>query len=377
MAEAEHELFIACAPGLEPMLSAELAAAGLPAGRAVAGGVELSGDRATVYRANLELGLALSVRLRLGQFRAATFATLVNRCAALPWAPWVNPARGLRIKATASKSRLRHTGAIAERVLAGAGAALGRPVTAAAAGEGAATVLVRIVRDRVTVSIDTSGELLHRRGYRLATAKAPLREDLARALIVASGWDPRTPLVDPMCGAGTLVIEAGLLAAGRPPGGARRFAFEDAPGFDAALWSRLRDAALARAPAHRLPPLSGSDRDAGAVEAARANAARAGVDADFAVASLSAAPGLAAPGPAGALVCNPPYGARIGRGRDLRPLYQRLGARVCALPPAWRVGLVTADPALARATGLALSSALMTDHGGRKIYLLRGSAGAE
>ena len=370
----EHELFVACAPGLEPMVSAELATAGLPAGRPVAGGVELTGDLTTLYRANLELGLALSVRVRLGQFRAATFAALVDGATALPWALWVDPARGLRIKATASKSRLHHTGAIAERVLAGAGAALGTPVAVAAAGEGAATVLVRIVRDRVTISIDTSGELLHRRGYRQATAKAPLREDLARALIVASGWEPTTPLVDPMCGAGTLVIEAGLLAAGRPPGGARRFAFEDAPGFDAALWSRLRDAALARAPAHPLPPLFGSDRDAGAIEASLANAARAGVEADFARAALSAAPGLAAPGPAGAVVCNPPFGGRIGRGRDLRPLYQAFGNRVRALPPAWRVGLVTADQGLARATGLSLSSALMTDHGGRKIFFFCGTA---
>src|SRR5690606_2711512 len=148
--------------------------------------------------------------------------------------------------------------------------------------------IVRVFRDRFTLSADTSGALLHRRGYRQATAKAPLRETLAAAMLLSSGWDGRAPLVDPFCGSGTIPIEAALLARRIPPGLAgpghapRRYAFQGWPDFDAALWddvvARAREAILPATPA----PILGSDRNGGAIRAARSNAARAGVDGDVA-----------------------------------------------------------------------------------------------
>ncbi len=366
------DLFLPCAPGLEPLLAAEVTQRLGAAGREVAGGVELSGDRALIYRANLELGLAMRVLVRLGEFDARTFGELVDRAGKLPWEQWLAAGGPLALRVTAKKSRLYHTGAIAERIRAAVERRLGA-APAAGTAEADVTVHVRMAEDRCTLSIDTSGEPLHRRGYRLATAKAPLREDLARALLLVSGWDRATPLVDPFCGSGTILIEAALLSRGLPPGGRRRFAFMDAPGFDAPLWQRLHARALAAARPTG-PRLLGSDRDRGAIEAAGGNAERAGVALELAVAPLGGAPAFAEPpGPAGALVTNPPYGERVARGRDLRPLYQTLGTKVRGLPGAWRIALVVADRRLVGQTGLELASALMTEHGGRKVYMMTGA----
>jgi len=378
--EAERmSLFVGAAPGLEPLLAEEARALGLSAGlepRVLAGGIELDGDRTTLYRANLELGLATQVRVRLGRFHAAHFSELVRRASELPWERWLTPGARVRFRSTAQRSRLHHTGAIDERVAEAIAARLGGPVIAADGEEEVALVHARFERDEVTLSLDTSGAPLHRRGYRLATAKAPLREDLARALVITSGWDRRSPLVDPMAGSGTITIEAAMLARGIAPGRARRFAFEDAPTHDAALLDRLRDEADERAAGGSLsaarsagPRIVARDRDEGAVTAARANAERAGVELEHAVASLSEP--FAIDSDEGALVTNPPWGVRVARDRDLRPLYDRLGALIDALPPRWEVGVVAADAELVRRARMPLRSALLTDAGGTKVRFYR------
>lgn len=375
-------LFVGSAPGLEPLLAEEARALGLSASglepRVVAGGIELDGDRTTLYRANLELGLATQVRLRLGRFHAAHFSELVRRASELPWERWLTAGARVRFRSTAQRSRLHHTGAIDERVAEAIAARLGGPVIAADGEEEVALVHARFERDEVTLSLDTSGAPLHRRGYRLATAKAPLREDLARALVITSGWDRRSPLVDPMAGSGTIAIEAAMLARGIAPGRARRFAFEDAPTHDAALLARLRDEADERAgvgahagrrSADPSPRILARDRDEGAVIAARANAERAGVELEHGVAALSEPFGIDTD--EGALVTNPPWGVRVARDRDLRPLYDRLGAVIEALPPRWEVGVVAADAELVRRAHMPLRSALLTDAGGTKVRFYR------
>lgn len=369
-------LFVGAAPGLEPLLADEARALGLAGSepRVVAGGIELDGDRTTLYRANLELGLATQVRLRLGRFHAAHFSELVRRASELPWERWLSPGAHVRFRSTAQRSRLHHTGAIDERVAEAIAARLGGPVIVADGEEDVALVHARFERDEVTLSLDTSGAPLHRRGYRLATAKAPLREDLARALVITSGWDRRSPLVDPMAGSGTIAIEAAMLARGIAPGRARRFAFEDAPTHDAALLSRLRDESDERAGVgsgspDASPRILARDRDEGAVTAARANAERVGVTLEHAVAPLSEP--FAIDTDEGALVTNPPWGVRVARDRDLRPLYDRLGALIDALPPRWEVGVVAANAELVRRAHMPLRSALLTDAGGTKVRFYR------
>ena len=227
--------------------------------------------------------------------------------------------------------------------------------------------IVRIVDDECEISADTSGELLHRRGYRQEIAKAPLRETLAAAMVLASGWKPAEPLIDPMCGSGTIPIEAALLARGIAPGLERRFAFMDWPTFEPGQWQENLARAKAAASTGKAGlAIIGSDRDTGAVEASRNNAERAGVatDIQFSARPLSDTIGmldeLALPG---SILTNPPYGVRLGDTAGLANLYGKLGSAL-ASADGWRLGILTSDTALARQTGLPLRARFSARNGG-------------
>ncbi len=375
MSETSLQLFVSCLPGLEPLLAEELVGLGLPAPRIEGGGVLLDGSLRDVYRANLESGLASHVLARLGAFRARGLGEVVRRSAALPWANWVRPGQPVQMRVSSSRSRLYHTGAIEQRVRQGMATALGGKPEKGTGAAGDAVVQVRFLQDQCTVSVDTSGDPLHRRGWRLASAKAPVREDLARALVVASGWDPTSPLLDPFVGSGTIVIEAAAMARRLPPGRGRRFAFEDAAGFDAELWRSVCDAADAASLPEAPSAIVGSDRNAGAVEAARANAERAGVASDLLLrhAALMDAPYLCGdpePGAAGWIVTNPPFGKRVGRAPSLRPLYQSLGKCVRKLAGGWRVTMLSNDRRLTLSSGIPMDTGFLTRHGGLKVRAL-------
>lgn len=354
-------VFVACAPGLEALLGRELSALGLGRVTGGIGGVTLRGGKELIYRLNLEAGLALKVLVRLGRFEARHWSQLEQGLAAVPWQEWLSGVPSVRVQC--KRSKLYHSGAVAERVTRAIGARMGTAPSPS-------TLLVRLVRDRCTISLDTSGSSLPRRGYRRGTGKAPLRSDLARALVIGSGWDRKSPLCDPMCGSGTILIEAGFLAMGRAPGIDRDFAFEGFPNFDAELWARLRERARAREQGVELR-LVGSDRDAGAVASAVDNAARAGIDASVTEASLSASPIWSLSGP-GTLCTNPPWGRRVSSQRDLRPLLQQL-AKLCRQHlNGWQLALAVADPRLVVACGLPATPWCVTDHGGTKVALTAG-----
>jgi putative N6-adenine-specific DNA methylase len=375
-------LFAATAPGLEPLAAVELGRLGT-AGAVEDGGVSWEGGLSDLYEASLHLRTASRVLVRAATFRARTFHELERHGDRVPWERFVPAGGAVRLRVTSRKSRLYHEGAIAERLLRAVERRVGtvdagwerdRGEDAEAEGQ---LFVVRFVRDAATISADASGALLHRRGYRQALAKAPLRETLAAAMLLASGWREDAPLLDPMCGSGTIPIEAALLARRIPPGLAgrdrepREFAFLRWPGFDRARWAetveRARRAILPAAPA----PIVASDRDEGAVEAARANAARAGVEDDLALAArpLSA---LEAPAAPGWLVTNPPYGVRVGESAPLRNLYAALGRVARERLRGWTVALLSADRGLERQTGLPLSEALRTRNGGIPVRLMVG-----
>ncbi|HMO52629.1 MAG TPA: class I SAM-dependent RNA methyltransferase, partial [Kiritimatiellia bacterium] len=215
--------------------------------------------------------------------------------------------------------------------------------------------------------VDSSGAPLHRRGYRLAVAKAPLREHLAAALIMASGWPGSVPLVDPFCGSGTLMIEAAMMAAGMPPGLRRRFAFEAWAGYPEAL-----AVARSRLPTDRPspPPMFGFDRDAGAIKAARANAERAGVEGliEWRAQSIS---DLALPeGTPGWMVTNPPYGERVTGGRDLRDLYARLGSVWRTRAASWHKFYVCSSPRWSGQLGMTSKPVVSFSNGGLPVTLM-------
>lgn len=341
---------------------------GWSAAKAVAGGAEFTGSWPDVWRANLLLRTASRVLVRVGHFRAEQLGALYGKSTELPWTLFMGQGRAFRVEATCRKSKIYHSGAAAERV----SGAIARTTGAEAQDdEGVLEVLVRIVNNDVTISIDSSGALLHRRGFKQQVGKAPLRETLASAFLMTMGYRGDEPLVDPFCGSGTIVLEAADIALGLAPGRARRFAFESFTSFRADAYGRARTKALATGEGHRVS-LVGSDRASAAIEASRANAERAGVGelATFHEAPISA---LVPPdGPPGLVLTNPPYGSRIGEPAALRDLYQSFGAVMRERFGGWRVGLLTSEEGLARATGLALEPGPPVPHGSLKVRLWQG-----
>ena len=332
-------LFAVCAPGLEPVLLAEVQALGLP-GRAIGGGVEVDSDDAP--RLNLWLRTATRVLARLGSVKATAFPELVRKAAELPWERFVRRGAAVAFRVTCRKSRLYHSDAVAERLLS----ALRESVGDVALHEDGQLFIARFDRDVCTVSADSSGALLHQRGYRGPAAKAPLRETLAAALLLAARWDGSQPLCDPLCGSGTIAIEAALLAMRRAPGLSRSFAFEKWPGFDLRPLQDLR--AAARAQERPLAaPIEASDQDAGAVAAARENAASAGVSLSIVQRQLASLP---PDGGEGLVACNPPYGVRLQSPVDL---HEALRKR-----PRWRAAVIAPRGAVSG------SLLLKTENGG-------------
>jgi putative N6-adenine-specific DNA methylase len=378
-ASVAYEAWAVAAPGVEALLEREMRALGFADAAASPGGVSFGCDAAGLARANLHSRLASRVVVRLASFRATAFHELERSARKIEWARFVAPKGTFRLRVTAKKSRLYHSDAIAQRVAEAVVRAVPSAVAVALKGkddEGEAIdspeasevddsqlIVVRFDRDQCTISADSSGALLHRRGYRQAVARAPLRETLAAAMLAAVGYDASRPLVDPFCGSGTLVIEAAMMARDIAPGLQREFAAERWPEMRAAVWSAARDAARARIKPAAAAPLIGSDRDTGAIAAAMANAERAGVSADVQFVQRALSDLVAPPGP-GLLIANPPYGVRVGESGPLRDLFARLGQVARAQCSGWRVALLSGDRTLEGQTGLRFTEILKTNNGG-------------
>jgi putative N6-adenine-specific DNA methylase len=320
----------------------------------------------------------------LGSFHVSTFYELERRSKKLPWAEFLPASGKVRLRVTCRKSKLYHSDAVGERILSAIAGSASRAIEASAdqtdpseiedapdsdpriVQEPGQLFVVRIVDDECEVSADSSGELLHKRGYRQEIAKAPLRETIAAAMVLASGWKGKEPLLDPMCGSGTIPIEAALIARKIAPGLRRNFQFMDWPGFDAERWNRALEDARAGVTDFS-GEIFGSDRDAGAVRASTRNAERAGVSENVRFSSEAVSGSIAAIGDSGRdsgwILTNPPYGVRVGESDDLRNLYAKLGSALKS-KPGWRLGVLTSDSALVRQTGLSLKPRFSTSNGG-------------
>jgi putative N6-adenine-specific DNA methylase len=359
------EIFLATAPGLEAALGEEARTLGFKEPRLARGGVTISGGWPDVWRANLELRGVSRVVARIGAFRALHLAQLDKRARKVDWGEVLRRDVPFRVEATCRGSRIYHSGAAAERVERAIREELGAPQ----APQAEVVVRVRMEDDLCILGVDTSGELLHKRGHKEAVAKAPMRETMAALFLRQCGFDGREPVLDPMCGSGTFVIEAAEIAAGLRPGRSRRFAFESLATFDAAAWDTLRGAESASKPSFRL---YGSDLDAGAIRMSRANAERAGVSGLTQFQQLDIEELEAPAGPPGLVIVNPPYGERVGKRDGLAALYRALGQSLMSRFAGWRVGLVTSETDLARTTGLPLLPAgAPVSHGGLRVTLFR------
>ena len=371
--------FAVTAPGLEPLCAAELATIGIR-GKPEEGGVAWSGTPESVARANLWLRTASRVIVRVAEFRATAFFELEVQARGIRWDRFVPTTSPVEFRVTCKKSKLYHSDAVAQRF----GDAIKRQVPGVRVGsvEDAGDeetqqiqhadrqlFVVRFNHDVCTVSVDSSGALLHLRGYRQQLAKAPLRETLAAAVLLGAGWTGDTPLTDVMCGSGTIPIEAALIARRIAPGRDREFAFQRWPGFDNTRWASLvaeaRAGELARSPVE----IMGADRDAGAIVASRANAERAGVadDITFVEQPVSA---LAPADPPGLVASNPPYGVRVGESDPLRNLYAQLGNVLRRRRQGWTLALLSADPRLEEQTRLSFTQAIRTRNGGIPVRLV-------
>jgi putative N6-adenine-specific DNA methylase len=361
--DGDFEIFLVGAPGLEAVLAAEAKGLGFKSPKAVPGGVTIQGSWPEVWRANLEVRGAGRVIARLEAFRVLHLAQLDKRARRVAWARVLRKDQPFRVEATCKASRIYHSGAAAERIERAIREELGAPLSP----EADVCIRARIENDLCTISVDTSGDLLHKRGFKEAVNKAPMRETLASLFLSQCGYDGTTPVVDPMCGSGTFVIEAAEIAAGLKPGRSRRFAFEQLATFDAKAWQHLRITGSVVKPAVRF---FGSDRDAGAITMSRANAERAGV-AEMTEFRQQAISDLVAPdGPPGLVIVNPPYGDRIGDKKRLHSLYRTLGQTLLSRFRGWRVGLITNEAALAHATGLNFAPpGPPVSHGGLRVKL--------
>jgi putative N6-adenine-specific DNA methylase len=380
------ELFAITAPGLEPIAAGELLRLGIE-GRVERGGVAWAGPLRDLYEANLRLRSASRVVVTVTRFRARSFIELERHLRRVDWAPYLAAGAEVRLRVTSRKSRLYHERAIAERAEREVASRAGVTVSGSIAGDLEAEeleerteqqlLIIRFLRDECVIRVDSSGALLHRRGYRQEVAKAPLRETLAAAMLLGVGWTGNQPLIDPLCGSGTIPIEAALLARRIAPGLAsadrepRSYAFQRWPLHRPELWDRVVTTARSEIEDAVAVQLRGSDRDAGAVQAARANALRAGVDKDiqFDTESLSGVHVPAGQGD-GLVLTNPPYGHRVGEAAALRDLYAAIGKLMKTRMPAWTFGMLAADRGLERQTALELSTILETRNGGIPVRLV-------
>lgn len=367
--------FAVTAPGVESITAAELRSLGVTPLGTEPGGVTFEASSADLFRLNLQLRTASRLLLRLASFHARSFPELERHARAVPWHDVLRPGDRTAFRVTSKKSRLYHQGGIAERLARAATAQVEGvtdvrwPPDDAPQPNGVQRLVVRVFRDDVTISADASGELLHRRGYRQATGKAPLRETLAAAMLLASEWNGDSPLVDPFAGSGTIPIEAAMMARGIAPGSKRSFGCERWPLMKSVDLAAVRVTAASGVKRSAAVSISAFDRDAGAIAACRANADRAEVlhDLEIAQQPLSA---LALGGAPGLVLTNPPYGARIGEVARLRDLYARLGQLMRNAGSGWKLGLLVAHPQLERQLGLPLEERFSTINGGIRISFL-------
>jgi putative N6-adenine-specific DNA methylase len=380
--ERRWEAFAIAAPGVAPLLARELTALGAVVEDIEAGGVSFHADYTRLWHLNCWSRLASRIVVRVARFVAKDFATLEKEARRVAWDAYV-PAHGaVALAVTCRKSRLYHSDAVAERVARAVhhrvrGATFGAPHEDSeedATLHDTQRVLVRFERDVCTVSVDCSGALLHRRGWRLAIAKAPLRETLAAAMLAAVEWTPEMALVDPFSGSGTIGIEAAQRALQIAAGASRTFALEAWPCAerardDVAAWRA--EARSARRVLDAPLTIVLSDRDRGAVAAAHANAERAGVADVLTITERAVSDvDLRAIAAGGLVLTNPPYGLRIGDGGDLRNLYARFGDVVRAGGAGWRIAALAPSRALLAPMRFGWRVPLTTSHGGLPVSLL-------
>jgi putative N6-adenine-specific DNA methylase len=370
----QQHFFATTAKGVEEVLAAELVRLGSQDVKIESGGVRFGGGMEAAYRANLWLRTASRVLMPLAEFACETPEQLYEGVRTISWNSFLTPAMTLAVDCNLRDSALTHSGFVAlktkDAIVDDVRDRVGtRPNVDTKDPD--LRVNVRLFRNRCTVSLDCSGTPLDRRGYRLDRHEAPLKENLAAALIELSGWDGSVPLLDPMCGTGTIAIEAALKALRIPPGLLRAgFGFQRWQGFDRPLWERIveeaRQGMLAALPA----PVLGSDISHSAIAMANENARRAGVGELISLGRGEIGELAPPPGP-GILIFNPPYGKRLGEEEALKPLYKEIGDVLKQRCKGYTAYLFTGNLELAKSVGLKATRRIVLYNGPIECRLLK------
>ena len=349
--------FASCPRGLEALLAQELQTLGAPKVGAVPGGVAFEGEFRLCYRANLESRLATRVLARVGQCPYRNERDVHEGALAVKWPDWFGDRRTIRVDVKAARSPLRSLDfatltikdAVCDRFRADRGR---RPDVDTRSPD--VRIQAFLDRNTATFYLDTSGEALNRRGYRTEAGEAPLKENLAAGIVRLAGWQPGEALLDPMCGSGTIAIEAAMIALDVPPGHARGFGFERLSGFDRRTWSEVRDAAIARRLPSRRLPIFARDRYGDEHKKARANLEAAGL-ADCVELKQADVLDTGAPAASGVMIANPPYGARLGEDAALAEFYPKLGDTLKKYYAGWRCYFLSGDTRLPKLIHLSAS----------------------
>ncbi|MBM3342092.1 MAG: class I SAM-dependent RNA methyltransferase [Betaproteobacteria bacterium] len=352
--------FASCPRGLEAVLAREVAALGAADVNSVDGGVQFAGALTLGYAVNLHSRVASRVLWRVGEAQYRGDQEIYAAALKLDWPRWFNVERSLRVNVTAIKApvksldfvTLRVKDAICDRFRAHRASAGKRPSIDTQTPD--VRVHAFLSAQTVTFYLDTSGEPLFKRGYRREAGEAPLRENLAAGMLALSGWTPVMPLLDPMCGSGTILCEAVMIAANRAPGVNRAFGFEKLAHFNAAAWLKLKADAQALEKISIQSNIYGSDLRGDALALARANLAALGYPTAVTLKQANVFE-MPAPAAAGIIVTNPPYGVRLEDRDQLAAFYPKLGDALKQKYSGWTAYILSADMQLAKKIGLAAS----------------------
>jgi len=352
-----QSFFATCPRGLEAPLAVELVAVGAREIRTTGGGAHFRGDLAACYAANLESRIATRILWRVAEAPYRSEQDVYEATHAQDWPARFRVDRTIRVDVNAIRSPLRSLefatlrikDAVCDRFRAAVGA---RPDVDTRSPD----VRIHAFLDErtLTLYLDTSGEPLYKRGWRTRTGEAPLKENLAAGIVTLTGWRGDEPFLDPMCGGGTILLEAAAIALGIAPGSRREFGFERLEGFDARLWRERRERAKAREHRNRPVAIFGADLYGAEIAKARAAVEAAGLERAVQLKQANLLE-LSPPAPAGVLVANPPYGVRLGVDAELAAFYPQLGDALKARFAGWRCYFLTADLRLAKLIGLKAS----------------------
>ncbi len=383
-----HRFLAVAPPELVPLCFEELLALGFTSAQRTPAGVELTEKFRNAYGANLWLRTASRILCRVARFRAGAVEELFSHCLSFKWELWLPSAIPLSVESHVVRSRIEHEGAAVRtvsRAIQRHMASLRIPVSLhVPSGDSALLeeylaepmsrqrILVHIEENVCEISLDMTGGHLHQRGYRLKHTGAPLRETLAAAVLMRSGWSGDTPLVDGMCGSGTLAIEAGLIARRLPPGGERPFLFQAWPSYEDKTWGYMRRKAREQAAEATMAPIIGVDRDPYALEVSAGNAARAGLEKDihweledffqWRPQRRDLAPGT--------VVLNPPYGKRLKE--NPKRIYESIGAHLREAFGGWQAVVLAPSRELAVRLRLPAARFWKVSHGGSPVVIVFG-----